>query len=544
MMTKNIRNSVIGYVILAVIAWSTIIGGSLAWNILEEDEQVKEIALHTARANFNKDYAFRLWGTKHGGVYVPPTKETPPNPYLAHLKNRDVVTTDGKKLTLMNPAYMVRELMDDYTDLYGITGRIVGQVALNPDNIADEWESAAIDKFIAGEADEIIEYRMYKGEEHLSLIRPFYMENEGCVKCHGHLGFKLGDVRGAVGVSLPMAPYVEMAEESVTGMRISHLIIYLLGLIVIAFIGKRTYLNSLERKRASDNLRDLNFELEQKVEERTYELQASLEHLKKAQKQIIESEKMISLGSLVAGVAHEINTPIGVGVSAASLLETNSVNISKAYKLDDMSKSEFEEYLEDNIKLSATILRNLERSAKLIRSFKQVAVDQVSNESRKFFIKEYIDEVLLSLHPKYKHLINQIEVKCPRELSISTNPGSIAQIITNLIMNSLIHGFDEEEYQESAKIIITVKELVISGKSMIQIEYFDNGKGISKEYQDKIFEPFYTTKRSTGGSGLGLSIVYNLVTQQLGGEISCESELKKGTTFLITLASLEVKNES
>ena len=546
MITKNIediKSTVYSYIILSIVAWSAIIGVSLVLNISNEKEQTNELALHSARANFNKDHAFRLWGTKHKGVYVPPTEATPPNPYLAHLKRRDVVTADGQKLTLMNPAYMIREMMDDYAELYGITGRIVGQVALNPNNLADKWESDAIDKFIAEDIDEIVEFRNYKGEPHIRLIRPFVMSNQGCVNCHGHLGFKLGDVRGAVGISLPLAPFLKSGEESIKTMIISHVIIYILGLFVIAFIAKRAFSNLLERKRASDELKKLNSELEEKVKVRTKELETSLKHLKKAQKNIIESEKMISLGSLVAGVAHEINTPLGVGVSATSLLEENSLNISNAYKNNDMSQEEFEEFLEDNVKLTATILRNLERAAKLIRSFKQVAVDQSSNEWRTIFVKEYIDEVLLSLHPKYKHIVNEIEVECSAELSITTNPGSLAQIITNLVMNSMIHAFDEEKYHKDASIKITVKEQINNNKKIIELLYVDNGKGIDKECKEKIFDPFYTTKRSDGGSGLGLSIVYNLVTQQLGGEINCESVPSHGATFLITLQNLEAKNE-
>jgi len=543
MNTKSIKRTVYGYIALAVIIWTTIIGVSLAWNITEEDEQVRETALHTARANFNKDYAFRLWGTKHGGVYVPPTEETPPNPYLAHLKHRDVITMDGKKLTLMNPAYMLREIMDDYTDLYGITGRIVGQVALNPNNIADEWESRAINKFISAEADEIVEYTLYKGEEHIRLIRPFYMENEGCVKCHGHLGFKVGDVRGAVSVSVPMAPYVEMAEESVEGMNITHATIYLLGLLAIAIIGNRSYINLREKKHAADELLKLNSELENKVRERTYELETSLEDLKRAQRQIVESEKMTSLGSLVAGVAHEINTPLGIGVSAASHLSSNTNNISKLYKENNMSQSEFEEFLEDNLNLTAAILRNLERAAKLIRSFKQVAVDQSSNEMRSIRVKEYIEEVLLSLHPKYKHLIDEIVVDCSVELVVNTNPGSLAQIITNLVMNSILHAFDEEIYQKDASIKIAVDELFKDEKRFIEIRYSDNGKGIDSEHKKKIFDPFYTTKRANGGSGLGLSIVYNLITQQLHGEIVCESEYAKGVNFIMTIADIGGEQE-
>jgi len=219
-------SSIVLYLLVGIIIWTGIISGSLIWNINNEKKQSYELALNAARANFNKDQAFRLWGTKHGGVYVPPTKTTPPNPYLAHLPHRDIVTSKGTQLTLMNPAYMVSEMMHDYAQLYGITGRIVGLVTLNPKNIADEWESQAIKKFQSGDTKEVVELTEFNDLPHLRLIRPMVMKL-GCMSCHGHLGFKVGDIRGAVGVSIPMSTYTQLGEKGIEDLLISHLFIYL-----------------------------------------------------------------------------------------------------------------------------------------------------------------------------------------------------------------------------------------------------------------------------------------------------------------------------
>jgi hypothetical protein len=259
------------YFILAILGWSVIIAISLLLNIANEKDQSIQLATNAAIANYNKDLSFRLWGSKHGGVYVPPTKETPPSPYLKHLKDRDVVTTSGKKLTLMNPAYMITQMMRDYKKLYGITGRLVGQVTLNPHNLADEFESKAIDNFIAGTKQEVIEKTQYEGEEQLRLIRPFMME-KSCLKCHGHLGFKVGEVRGAVSISIPLAPYVEIGKKTIQLLIISHCVIYLLGLFSIFFIAYRAYLNLKQRKLSSDQLQELNLSLDFKVKQRTSEL--------------------------------------------------------------------------------------------------------------------------------------------------------------------------------------------------------------------------------------------------------------------------------
>ncbi len=290
-----------------------------------------------------------------------------------------------------------------------------------------------------------------------------------------------------------------------------------------------------EHKRAEEEIRKLNEELEHRVEARTIELketnialQDSLETLRRAQDQLVQTEKMAALGRLVAGVAHEISTPVGIGVTAASYLEQKSQEIEQLHQEGGMTGSNLEDYLKTATEASKMILGNLRRADEHIKSFKQVAVDQASGEKRRFKLKEYIDEVLLSLHPKFKHTQHTITVSCPDDLELNSYPGVFSQIITNLVVNSLIHGFENKMQGE-----ILLDFTNVNGT--LRIRYQDNGRGMDKEEQSRIFEPFYTTKRDQGGSGLGLHIVYNLVTQRLNGDIECESTLGKGTTFIIQL---------
>ena len=299
----------------------------------------------------------------------------------------------------------------------------------------------------------------------------------------------------------------------------------------------------IERRRAEEALHKLNEQLEQRVEERTIELKAanialqrSLETLQRTQDQLIQSEKMAALGGLVAGIAHEINTPIGIGVTAASHLEQKSRETDQLYHEDNMKRSDLERYLKIACESSGIILGNLLRAAKQIQSFKQVAVDQTIEEKRTFKLKAYIDEILLSLHPRLKKTTHDITVNCPEELELTSYPGVFSQIIANLVINSLIHGF---EHQEQGKIELDM----IKNHGTLQIRYCDNGRGMTKEECSRIFEPFYTTKRSRGGSGLGLHIVYNLVTRRLNGLIECESTPGLGTTFIIQIPIEEKKHE-
>lgn len=260
------------------------------------------------------------------------------------------------------------------------------------------------------------------------------------------------------------------------------------------------------------------------VDERTKKLNQSLEDLKLAQDYLVQTEKMSALGGLVAGVAHEINTPVSIGVTAASHLEDNTVKILKSFKENGLKRVDLEEYIDIAEKSSSMILSNMKRAADLIQSFKQVAVDQSSEEKRTFKIKQYIDEVLLSMHSELKKSSCVVTVECQKDFIVNTYPGALSQILTNLLMNSIIHGF---EGADTGNVLIEMLEV----NDDIKIIFKDDGKGISEENLSKIFDPFFTTKRGRGGSGLGMHIAYNLITQTLKGNINCKSTIGQGSKF-------------
>jgi signal transduction histidine kinase len=268
--------------------------------------------------------------------------------------------------------------------------------------------------------------------------------------------------------------------------------------------------------------------LQRSLQAKNEELAQTLQTLQATQAQLIESEKMAALGNLVAGVAHEINTPIGISVTAASVLVEDTQEFSMRYQTGQMKRIDLDAFLETAIESSNMILANLKRAAELIQSFKQVTVDQSSEVQRSFKLKDYLEEVFLSLVAELKKTKHKLTLEGDENLSLNSYPGALSQIITNLIMNSLNHAYDEGEtgeirlnfHQEGQRIII---------------QYQDNGKGISSDNINKIFDPFFTTNRSKGGTGLGLHIVYNLVNQKLKGTIQCESQVEIGTKFIINL---------
>ena len=258
------------------------------------------------------------------------------------------------------------------------------------------------------------------------------------------------------------------------------------------------------------------------------EIQEKTENLEKSQKQLIQSEKMASLGQLVTGVAHEINTPVGIGVTVSSSLSKSTKKILSSFENKTMSKTDLTKYFSSTIESSELILQHLLQTADLIKSFKMVSADQTANEKRKFNVKSYLENIILSLRPELKNKPHRIKINCDDDIQIDSYPGAMAQVVTNMVFNSLIHAFDDGDTG-------TIEIEVTQNASQIILKYSDNGKGVSKEDIKKIFDPFFTTKRGTGGTGLGMHIVYNTVTEILKGSISCESIQGQGINFIVTL---------
>jgi len=281
-----------------------------------------------------------------------------------------------------------------------------------------------------------------------------------------------------------------------------------------------------------------NDELEQSIEnfkrtqeqllESNDELEQTIHNLKQTQDKLVESEKMASLGSLVAGVAHEINTPVGLGLTGITHLSELTDTIRSDYEDENMSKEEFEEYIKISSNLTEMITLNLKKTAELVKSFKQIAVDQTSEIKREFNIKEYLDEVVFSLYNILKKTKLKVIIKVENDLVVNSYPGAYSQVISNLIINSVMHGFDDNE-EGSINIDISRRS-----KSLF-IEYHDNGRGIPKNVLPKIFDPFFTTNRKSGGTGLGLNIIYNIVSNNLDGTITCDSKEGEGVLFKIIL---------
>jgi PAS domain S-box-containing protein len=285
-------------------------------------------------------------------------------------------------------------------------------------------------------------------------------------------------------------------------------------------------------KAVENELLALTQELDARVQQRTRELQderrdlenanrrlaQTVEELRRTQSELIESEKMASLGRLVAGVAHEVNTPLGVAMTAQSFLRD---------ELAALKATPTPERVAAIASAAAMIETNLGRAAQLVRSFKQVAVDQSANDIRRIELRDYLEGILRSLHPKLKQTPHEVVVECDPKLEVTTRPDALYQIVSNLVLNSLLHAYPDGR---AGRLLIHAE----SDGETLRLRYEDDGAGMDATVAARVYEPFFTTRRERGGTGLGMHVVYNLVTQALGGRIALTTAPGQGVRFEIT----------
>ena len=462
-----------------------------------------QVATEGARNMFRMVVLTRSWNASHGGVYVPISPRTLPNPYLG-VPHRDVTTTEGLALTLINPAYMTRLIAEMAESDSGSIFRLTSLRPVRPENAADPWEAKSLQAFETGAA-EVVGIEPSEHGRMLRYMAPLKVEKP-CMACHARQGYQIGDVRGGISVSQRFAPIEAATAISIDQTRTIY------GAIFAATVLLGWLLLELLRRR-------------------WLELARNIQELKATRGELLQSEKMASLGRMVAGFAHELNTPVGVAVGAVSHNDDTLLRIDKMLSQDEVNEDLLRLELAGLRESGALAMANLRRAANLVQSFKRTSVDQTSEHIRTFDMKELISDVLFALHSTLKKLPIEVTTHCPEELELKGMPGLLQQLLTNLVMNAIQHAFDGGN--RSGKIDIRVSH---SG-SEVRLEFSDDGKGMDSHHLSRIFEPFYTTRRGEGGSGLGLYICYNIVTTQLGGTIVCESQPEAGCRFDIHFSS-------
>lgn len=504
------KEPIIATVIILFIFWSLLIGLSLYLNLSNLRSEIIALATTEAKANWNKDQAFRGWATRHGGLYVKPDSRTPPNPYLAHVAKRDLVTSDGTALTLMNPAYMMRQMTQEYEATYGIKGSITGKILLNPINAPDEWEKKVLDEFERG-VKEFVEVTSIDGDPYVRYMKPMIMV-KGCVKCHGHLGFKVGDIRGGVSVSIPLKPYHDTAAPNLRQIKISHTSIWFLGCFGIFGFAWSARTRERERHKLQRELALNQNMLEEQVIERTRELKLKEKALRVSQARAHHANKMASLGQMASGIAHEINSPLQAILLTASRVKR------KVGKMDGIAVSGAMDMVEGSIANISRIIESLKNMSRnsggdpfvdeavkdIIRDATGITIDRFKTNGVKFDVCYHGDSKKLSLI-------------CQRL--------QIAQILINLLNNA----FDAVMESQDKWISLDVHD----GGETINLSIIDSGAGIPIEIQDRIFEPLYTSKDIGRGTGLGLSISAEIAKKH-GGTLELDTR-SANTRFVLTL---------
>lgn len=288
---------------------------------------------------------------------------------------------------------------------------------------------------------------------------------------------------------------------------------------------------------AFEALRQHNLNLEETVAQRTAELRASnaelsdaLETLQTAQRELVESEKLASLGRLVAGVAHELNTPLGNALTVVSALDDRYRQLEAMLAGNvQMRRSTLEDLVRDTRRGQDILQRNVQKAADLVRDFKQVAIDQTNDMRRDFDLGKVVEDVLVMVEPSFKHTPFVIQTELCHGLMLNSYPGALGQVLTNLLMNALLHGFDARDAG-----CVTVRCARLN-EAEAELSVIDDGRGMDESVRRRIFDPFFTTKLGTGGSGLGMHIVHSIVTNVLGGQIEVRSTPGQGTQMLIRL---------
>jgi len=511
--------------ILFVVGITILFATSLVWNIHNEYKNAYQFAQSEARASFDKDLLYRRWASMHGGVYVPVTDHTQPNPNLSHIPERDITSPSGKKLTLVNPAYMTRQVFEMAEDGDNVQGHITSLKPIRDKNKADEWEEKALMQFEIHDDSVISSKEMFKGQEHVRFMKPMMVE-KSCLKCHAKQGYKLGDIRGGISVSVPFKQYYQIAQKSVTSITITYTIIYITIMIFSSLMYKQLqaeinkrflYQNNLVKQKQTllkqnDRITELNEQYLQQNDQ-LKNINAELEETKQ---KAVESDVLKT--EFLNNLSHEIRTPLNGILGFSSFLTRNdtSENKRKTYgNIIEKSGAQLLLIIDDILEMAAlgTKRLKLKTNDADLHSFMKMVHDEYSSK---------VTDTNLSFNYRFDENLKGVMIHIDEKL--------LQKIMFKLLDNAFKYtpeGFVEigANYQNQ-HITIYVK---------------DSGKGIKKEMQKKIFEPFSQEEKAlekkTGGLGLGLSIVKESV-ELLGASITLESEKHKGATFNINIPPL------
>ena len=482
-MTGNISKR---FALTLALLWTAAVAGMFVWDEQIERKHTDELAKQEARSNFNKDVAFRMWATRHGGIYVPADAATPPNPGLAHIPERDITTPSGKKLTLMNPAYMLRQVMEESGGLYGIKGRITSLKVINIVNAPDAWETQALRRFEQGES-EVFEFADIGGQPHLRLMQPLKV-SAGCLKCHAFQGYRVGDVRGGVGVAVPMQPYLNALDERIRPRLAALGSIWLAGLLAIATLIVQVRRRFDEQSRATAALR---------------------------QQSLTIARANADLQRFAEVTAHHLQEPAR---RMATYAERLTEQLSG--RLDDAEARLSLGFIGEQAHRQQNLLRDVER---------YLASDQPRGTTQAVDA----NKLVAALIARSNHRIGELgaEVSAGILPPARIDPPRLEDAFSVALDNALAHGGGAQPLR------ILIEGARVGDK--VRYSLSDNGPGVEEEYREQVFRVFERLSANHAGTGIGLAILRR-VAESCGGRAWIEAAAGGGCRVLFELPAGEI----
>ena len=504
MASQNLRRRLL---FVAISVWTTLIGFSAFWNLRNSEQQIMNLAYTEARANLNKDLSFRRWASLHGGVYVPITPTQQSVPWLSHVPGRDVQTSDGQQLTLLNPASMLRQIMDFYAADYGVRGRIIGLQQLNPGNAPDDWERQELEKFTRGEASEVWAINAVDGKPHLRYLRALFME-PGCDKCHGILGYKTSDMRGATGLNLPLDNYQAQITAARSGLGFTHVAIWLIGLAGI-FWGNWLGANwARERDQAHRVLEAHRDQLEAQVAERTAELAHAVDAAEAASR---------AKSTFLANMSHEIRTPLNAITGGLHRLRRNGLLAGQDEQLGRIDAAS----------------RHLLDLINGVLDLSKIEAGKFTLDVAPFSLRQVVRN-LVSMQGERaaeKHLALRTEIAEHIPDALLGDALRLQQALLNYVGNAL-------KFTETGHVLLRVRqEALAADEVVLRFQVEDTGIGIAESDMAALFSEFEqvdnSPSRRHGGTGLGLAITRK-IARLMGGDAGASSAVGQGSSFWFT----------
>ncbi len=474
------------YIKVLVVIWTIIVAASLVWSMIRIKNETLEGARIQADISYVKDILYRRWNAMHGGVYVPVTEETQPNPYLSGIPERDITTPSGRHLTLVNPAYMTRQVYELMKEDYGVSGHITSLNPIRPENAPDTWETEALKAFEHGKT-EISSIEKIGGKKFFRLMHPFITE-ERCLKCHVKQGYHEGDTRGGISVSIPMEPLIAIENRNILTFSVVHGLLWVVGLSGINLSMRRIRRSEQERRRAEEELKKMTEEL---------------------------ARSNAELEQFASTASHDLKEPLLAITIGLKLLKKRCEG-----KLDSEADKFIAETIDEAMQMQTLISDML--------SYARVGA------SGKPFVQTDCTEVLNRSLTNLRVTLEQSGAVVTYDPlpEVMADPIQLSQLLQNLINNAIkFHGEEQPHIHISAE--RKEKEWLFSVS--------DNGIGIPAEYSERIFEIFQRlhNKKEYPGTGIGLATCKKIVESHCGC-IWVKSEPGKGSTFFFTIPDKEV----